>query len=476
MALRRCARRVLTGVLAVSDRMWPSSLRGRLALILVAGLLAAQALTGTIWYDMRMRQVLEAPIAVTAARIGDLARAAASAPDGLDRLTALRRPDFDFHLGDPPGIGAGDARIARRLAVQVAERYGAALPLVLQRLDVEDAEGHTAGASTMRDGTPVVSRFHVAVNLPDGRWLHVVTRETHAVGGTTPLASFIDYVLRIYLLRIAGVVLVALVAVRLVTRPLERLAHAADALGEDIRRPPLALDGPIEVRRAAAAFNAMQRRVIAMLAERTRILAAVSHDLRSPITRLRLRTELLPDAALREKFRRDLEHMEAMVSATLNVVQSDAGSEAMQTVDIDTLLESLRSDMGDMGRTMTISGQARAPLPGYPRSLKRCLDNLLDNAMRYGGSADVHVEDSPAALRIAVRDNGPGLPDAMLEQVMEPFFRLEPSRNADTGGYGLGLSIAQTVAQAHGGRLTLRNRPEGGLEAMLVLPRSRRVG
>ena len=313
--------------------------------------------------------------------------------------------------------------------------------------------------------------FIVQLRLHDGSWLQAEAREGQAGMSTAPRAAAIDYLLRIYVLRIAAIVLLAWLAVCLVMQPLAKLATAADKLGENIFSPPLNTDGPTEVRKASQAFNAMQCRLIDNIAERTRFLAAVSHDLRSPVTRMKLRTVLLPGMAVRVKFRRGLDEMDALVGATLTMVQDSGLHEQQQMVDIDSLLVSLRSDFSETGDQVSISGQA-APLPAHPRSLKRCLQNIVDNAIRYGGAARVQVRDEAGQLTIEVRDDGPGIPAPLLERALEPFYRVETSRNAATGGFGLGLSIAHTVALAPHGQLMLRNGDEGELVATLVLPRS----
>ena len=256
---------------------------------------------------------------------------------------------------------------------------------------------------------------------------------------------------------------------RLAVRPLNQLAQAAQALGQDIRRQPLSIKGPLEVQRAAQAFNLMQQRLLASLAERTRFLAAVSHDLRSPITRLRLRAEMLDNEALKERFRKDLSDMEGLVATTLDFVSSGEINEPRQNIDINALLQSLQADLEDIGAPVSLSGHATRPLSGYARSLKRCVQNLLENALRYARDVQVIVDEQPGVLVITVKDSGPGIAPGQLTQVLEPFYRLESSRNSSTGGYGLGLSIAHTVAAAHGGTLQLHNRPEGGLDAVLKL-------
>ena len=216
----------------------------------------------------------------------------------------------------------------------------------------------------------------------------------------------------------------------------------------------------------------MQQRLSRFIADRTRVLTAMSHDLKTPITRLRLRTEMLEDEALRAKFAKDLEEMEAMVAQTLDFMRDASAQEALQRVDAMALLESLQTDYQDTGNRVEIEGSIARPYTGRPLALRRCLTNLVDNAIRYGGGATIKVEDAAEGLTIRVLDDGPGIPEQELEQAFEPFFRGDASRSRETGGTGLGLGIARNIARAHGGDLTLRNRPEGGLEATLTLARS----
>jgi signal transduction histidine kinase len=259
--------------------------------------------------------------------------------------------------------------------------------------------------------------------------------------------------------------------VRWATRPLKALADAADELGRNINRPPLEESGPTEVVRAAHAFNAMQARLTAYIRERTSVLAAMSHDLKTPVTRLRLRAELLKDPELKVRFTRDLEEMEAMVGATLDFLRGFEAGESSKPVDMMALLESLQADMVEMRSLVSIEGRSIKPFPGKPTALKRCLGNLLDNAIKYGRSASVKVDDNDDRLEIRILDEGPGIPQSEIERAFEPFYRLDASRSRETGGTGLGLAIARGIAEGHGGRLTLENRAEGGLEARLTLPR-----
>ena len=269
---------------------------------------------------------------------------------------------------------------------------------------------------------------------------------------------------------VIGIVLVTLLAVRIATRPLSRLAQAAEALGEDLDRPPLAEEGPVEVRRAAIAFNWMQTRLRGLFAERTRILAAVSHDLQTPITRLRLRAELMDDEALRDKMLTDLAAMQALVEEGLAYAGSSAApKEALILTDLDALAASLVADYTDAGQPVSLAGVSGRPLPTRPHTLRRLLGNLVDNALKFGGATDVILEREDKTLAIVVRDHGPGIPEEELDKVFEPFYRLESSRNRETGGTGLGLAIARQLADALGAELVLRNLKEGGLEARVVL-------
>ena len=201
------------------------------------------------------------------------------------------------------------------------------------------------------------------------------------------------------------------------------------------------------------------------------MLTALSHELKTPLTRMRLRAELLDDDEQRARFESDLKDMEAMVTQTLEFMRGLGRHEPRAAVDLDAMLAALRDDNRTMGRELLIEGHAHAPYVGAASLLKRCLANLIDNALAYGGSATVRIDDHDGQVALHVLDHGPGIAEAQLEQVFEPFFRLEASRSRATGGSGLGLGIARNIARAHGGDVVLHNRPQGGLEAVLTLPR-----
>jgi signal transduction histidine kinase len=306
--------------------------------------------------------------------------------------------------------------------------------------------------------------FVAEVRLNDGAWVAFDTRRP------VETASWPYRLLLSIVILMGAVIALTLLAARWVTRPLATLANAAEELGRDIHRAPLPEAGPQEVVRAARAFNHMQSRLVRYIQERTRVLAAMSHDLKTPITRMRLRAELLDDGEAKSKFSHDLQEMESMVGATLDFMRGLETEERAQPVDVAALLESLQEDARETGGEVGIEGAAHAPYVGRPQALKRCLRNLIENALKYGKSALVVIEDGAERLTLRIRDRGPGIPDEELERVFEPFHRVEASRGRDSGGTGLGLTIARSVAQLHGGTLVLRNVP-GGLEAVLTLPR-----
>lgn len=257
---------------------------------------------------------------------------------------------------------------------------------------------------------------------------------------------------------------------RWLARPIQRLSEAAEHLSEDLESAPLEERGPQEVRQAAHAFNRMQERIRAQVSQRSRMLAAVSHDLRTPLARMRLRVEQVEDEALRGRLSQDLGDMVGMLDSTLSYFNEQRAQEALQWFDVQALVESLAEDALDQGEQVTVSGHC-APLRAQPLAMRSCVANLVDNALRYAGHAHVRLEDGQKQVRIEVRDKGPGIPAELREAVFEPFYRLESSRNRNSGGIGLGLTIARDSARRQGGDLELLASEGGGLLARLTLPR-----
>ncbi len=264
--------------------------------------------------------------------------------------------------------------------------------------------------------------------------------------------------------------LLAWLVARIATRPLRQLADAADSL--DITRvgEPLPEQGSSEVRAATRAFNRMQRRIYEDVRERTGMLAAITHDLQTPLTRLRLRLEKLPDEALRNKLVGDMQAMQQMLQEGLELARSLDTGEATQLLDLDSLLDSLCSDAVETGQQVAYLDRTAVRLKAHPLALRRALSNLLDNAVKYGRRAEVSLSRDARQCHIRIRDHGPGIPPDQLEQVFTPFYRIEHSRSRETGGTGLGLAIARNIVLRHNGELTLTNHPAGGLEAHVVLP------
>lgn len=279
-------------------------------------------------------------------------------------------------------------------------------------------------------------------------------------------------------LTLVAVIVVSLIAVRWISSPLRKLADAATAFAHDLDAAPLEASGPLEVRQAAEAFNFMQTRLRQLVVERGRALAAVSHDLRTPLTRMRLRAELVDDPVLQQKLNADIDTMQTMINSVLAYLRGLEDAEPAQAINMEALLHSIVEDESSLGRAVALEagdsgGTVPAPFVGKLSVLRRAIGNLVDNAVAHGQSVTVGLQDTPEQLQIVVADDGPGIPPGDLQRVTEPFVRLDASRRLDTGGVGLGLAIVRDVAAYHGGRLVLENRAEGGLRATLALPRTR---
>jgi signal transduction histidine kinase len=434
-----------------APRRWPQSLASRIALILVAGLILSNLLTfGAILYERyqaatdMMMVYLERDVASSVALLDRLP--AAERPDRLPRL-ARRYYEFSLDTAPPRTSGPPPEGLSERLATSIEHAIGKRYPVKVFMTGKGKVDAH--------------------VQLSDGTALTITLRPTSGM----PVSPWLPWQLAGQLLVMAAC---CWFAVRLATRPLENLARAADDLGSNLQAPPLPVTGPVEVVRAATAFNAMQARIAADVAERMQILAAVSHDLQTPITRMRLRTDLMNDGPERDKLLADLLEMETLVREGVAFARTLHNAvEASCKVNLDALLSSITADYADAGRPVTLSGQYGAPILTKPRALRRVLCNLVDNALKFAGQAD--IEFRPGAnggIEITVLDRGPGIPATELEAVFQPFYRVETSRNRDTGGTGLGLAIARQLAQALGAELSLAARQGGGLVARLAITKT----
>jgi signal transduction histidine kinase len=451
-------------------RLWPRSLFGRLTLVLVSGLVLAQFISAYISLSERDDALFHFSNAQWAQRVAQAVRLMDSlSPGERQRMASIiTTPRLLVSLStQPPVTGEPDPESQDYLD-NLREILGNTheVRLVVAERTPQEA---VAGVPATVDTPAIPKSQHVVtqVQLTDGTWLIFDHPRPWSITDR-PYRLLLSLAVLLF-----SVLLVSFLVVRRLTRPLSLLARAADELGRDLDRPPLPERGPLEVRAAIAAFNTMQARLRDYIYERTRILTAVSHDLRTPITRLRLRAELLSDEALRTKFVHDLQEMESMTNATLSFLRGFEEREAVQSVDLMALLESLQTDSVEMGYDVKLTGKLAKPVMLRPRALRRCLDNLVTNAVRYGGGpVTVSVEQQGADVVIRVRDAGPGIPEAELEKVFEPYYRLEGARSREGGGTGLGLSIARNIAELHSGSLILHNHPKGGLEAVLSFPMS----
>lgn len=427
-------------------RLWPRSLFGRLVLILLAGLVAAHGLS----FALLVYQRIETTRAVMSYYVG---RDIASSVAILERmpvaergewLERLERENYHYVLGPAPH---GEPL-----------RNGPALEVVAStRRALGDR--YTIAATTAAP-----KRFDMQMKLTDGTPLTV---EVKPSGLSMP--PELPLIFAAQLIILAGF---TWFAVRLVTRPMAQLAVAADSLGPDMQAQVLPETGPLEVVRAATAFNAMQGRIAGHLAERMQILAAVSHDLQTPITRMRLRADMLDDATQREKMLGDLRAMQMLVEEGIVYARNAHGiRETPCRTDLDALLASLVYDYLDAGHVVRLNGQLGRAVTTYPNAVRRIVTNLVDNALKFGDEVEIALQaDGDERMRIAVLDRGPGLEPAELAAVFEPFYRVENSRNRETGGTGLGLAIVQQLATAMGGSVSLSNREGGGLAVRLALP------
>lgn len=431
-------------------RLWPRGLAGQLIVGMIAVLLITQGIVISIAVQERSERFERDAGNFLAQRIALVADLLKTTPPALHGhvLRVASAPGFRFRLrSTQPGLPPApifETWLAPHLR---AQGLNGSLVLTLPPARDDDRRAHGGLVA-------------VPVKVGDTDvWLTLTASRRSA-------PPWPRYALTSLLLAAAGSMLVIVLLVRQVSRPLARLTASAERLGRGETMPPLEEQGPRDIRTTIAAFNQMQARQQRFIQDRTRMVAAVSHDLRSPITALRLRVEMVDQDDLRERMIANLDEMQQMVEATLTFAREDAAKEATETVDLSSLIAEVVASRSDLGHQIHWPGAPARPYPCLPASIKRALGNLVDNAIRYGGSADISLEGTS----IIVSDHGPGIPQDRLDYVFEPFARLEESRNTETGGTGLGLAIARSIARNHGGDIVLRNRAEGGLEARLALP------
>jgi signal transduction histidine kinase len=440
-------------------RFAPDSILGWLALILIAGLAASQALTALAHNMDRNEAIVEIEDLRAAERVATFATFLQHTAPVLRASVAqsFSGPSMTVDVANRSNVPEDtvtDRRLGH-LAKAVSERLHGTY---WQEIRVVEA------APTEEQKAKGLMPIRTSIGLRDGAWINF---EFSAIE-SLPLATF-----RVIAWTACSVLLVlglSYYAFRRVTRPLESLTRAAEALGRSGRTEALQETGASEVRRAARAFNEMQGRIRRLLEDRMQMVAAISHDLRTPITRLKLRAEFVEDSEQREKMLRDLDEMETMIKETLALAREDANPEPRAKVDLAALLDDSLEGMEHA--TLEVAPALKgAVIEAQPTALKRAVVNLIENAVVYGKCARVRLSETAQEFRILIEDDGPGIAEAELDRVFRPFYRLEASRNRDSGGAGLGLAIARSVVRAHGGDILLKNRPEGGLQATISLPK-----
>jgi signal transduction histidine kinase len=452
-------------------RLIPDTLLARTLLVLIVGLAMSHAISVVLYISDRSNVLVSASGEHVGDRIAvvdhlirnsspaERARLLALADSLLLQITLTAEsgvsetetPDghaTKFRDALIPHLSPDDSRIVR-----------------LKSMGMTRADGSGENAAAGQAGGKLQETLMISLSQPDGLWLNFIVR----TGNPAPLWS-VRFGLSLATMLVAVLVLSGLVTYSL-TRPLAVFASAAQRLGADVRAPPLPESGPVEIRQATRAFNEMQGRIRRFVEDRTQMIAAIAHDLGTPIARVRLRAEYIEDEEQHEKLLADLDDMEKMVFSTLAFARDDAQSEPSARVDLRILLQRVCHDAVDTGQDVTLEiGDSPVPFTCHPTTLRRAFSNLVTNAVKYGKRAEVACVRKTDSIRITIADEGPGIPPERQEDVFKPFHRLEKSRSRDTGGTGLGMTVARSIIRAHGGDIGLQNRTQGGLLVVVKLP------
>ena len=458
-------------------RLWPRGMAGQLLLLLLLALALGQVVTFWLFADERREALDDLRYQQVVDRLALVVRVLRAVPPEQQPvlIAAAAGPELVLRLGPEPELAGPPPPPARPLIDRIADQLDIApgqVRIALGRPPVppalldpqrwhHDANEPDDGRHGWRHRWRAAT---VAVELAPGRWLEAALRPR------SPTFAFAPPTLIAWAVTVLALVAVVAGTTRRITRPVRALALAADRLGRGEAMAALPERGPEEIRRATRAFNAMQARLRRFIDDRTRLLAALGHDLRTPITSLRLRAEFVEEDEVRERLLDTLDEMQRMIEATLAFARDEAASELAREVDLTALVEGVCEDLRELGRPVTFAGGPRLVARLRSLALKRALRNLVENAVIYGGQARVAAHEAEGEALVTIEDDGPGIPESELERVFEPFVRLEESRSRETGGVGLGLAIARSTVRAQGGEVTLTNRVEGGLAATVRLP------
>jgi len=461
-------------------RILPKTIAGQTIIVLLVGLTLSHVFSMLIYSADRAEVLTLAGGRHVAHRIAAITRL-------LDETPTEWREQI-IHATDSPSLAVTvtpvsqlvegrDTGVFGRLIGKFLQNLvgGETRKINVQLLDLSETPDAPASLEGMHSQHMTMGRiFHgdaggpllrASVQLDDGQWVNFAT----AVSETNPLWS--SQAFYSMLLMAAAVIALSLWVIRRVTKPLRLFGTAADRLGKDVNTPPMNETGPTEIRDATRAFNRMQQRLQRLFENRTQMLAAISHDLRTPITLLRLRAEFVKDEEEQTKMLDTLHEMEEMISSTLSFAREDTVKEEAQTVDLGALISSISDDMVDIGKPVSSEVEDNVEYSCRPIALRRALTNLIENAVKYGGVARTILWTTPDMIYIAIEDDGPGINENEIEKIFLPFYRIEHSRSRETGGVGLGLSVAQSIVNGHGGEISVRNREPFGLSISVSLPR-----
>ena len=449
---------------SVPVRFWPRTLVAQLVIVTAVAVLLSN-LGVAIWFSLGQERLTERAI------LDRVLDRAVSATTLLATIPARQRTtaaaalstsllDFRVHRGKttPAPMTESEKALAARLSAMLPKTKTRRIVLVKYRRPTTTELKRQRSPDTIIEFT-----------LPVVRGTQLVMIFYHQPPPPWPMQSIIATAMAI----LAASVAAGLVA-RQVARPLSKLTSAAAEVARGGTAPRVPEQGPLDVRRAASAFNAMTDQVTRTMESQRQLLSAVGHDLRTPITAMRINTEFIEDADTRERIEKNIEELQELTEAVLSAAKG-VGWEKMRRIDLSALVESLCTDMEEMGAPVAWSAHSAAPLTCRPNEIRRAIRNLIENAVSYGKKAAVHLEEKPEVYEIIVEDDGPGIPKSEQERVFEPFVRLETSRSSETGGTGLGLTLVKAIAQGHGGAISLHNRDGGGLSAILCLPRDKAI-
>ena len=467
------------------NRFWPTNLAAQMVMGVLLSLVIAQILTAIVLFDAHRENMYNSAqwqqVKRTTTLVRELAKTPAFYHQTMVRAASMPRSQYTINLR--PLLSEKENRsslkymLVRRIERSMGPEFKGHVRVHMETstwrtrnywgttCSEENNDGHPCPKPARHPDHKQETNFIVmSVQLPNSTWLNL--RAEAPIN--EPLAAQQTV---LFLLIASALVMVAIVfLVQRITRPLKQLSSASNRLGRGEEVQPLPVTGPEDIQRATRAFNQMNERINRFVADRTNMLAALTHDLRTPMTTMRLRIELLPDSTQKDHLLDTLDEMQQMAEATLSFARENAIKEPSRRVELNALVDSICEDLKDIGMPVEFEEGPEAVSVCRPVSLRRALRNLIENAVKYGQHAEVSLSASKNTTTIEINDNGPGMAEKDMERVFEPFVRLEQSRNRDTGGIGLGMAIARNIIHAHGGNIRLSNRPEGGLQIKVTLP------